>query len=299
MKKYCFLLDTSSDSDGLNIHEDSYVIPFGVIIGSNGQDKLYDDWYGISREEILDALDKGYDVKTSQAPFGIMYEKVEQLLKEYEKVVIFTITKEFSGTYQTYLNIKKQIEDSTGDKERILVVDSRGLGYMQNMAIETVKKGMDMNKSFAEIEKAVKNLISSYCGFTCITNAIQLVKGGRLKGLKAILVKALNLKLIIKYQDGKLDYQDKSLNLFGAMDKGIEMLRKELCLKKNKIKKLVFFSDLKDQNETIELMKYVKMKLNDFDNYEVIENKKFPAAIVAHLGNYSFSVLIVIDKKLY
>ena len=293
-KKFCFLIDTSSDQDAINIHSDTFVIPFGIIINDGKEEKVYDDWYQIDRDSVIEALDKGYDVKTSQPSYGKCYNEVENLLKEFEKVIIFTITKEFSGTYQSYLNIKKALETKYG-KDRILVVDSKSLGYMQNECMKLVKKLMDSNKTFGDIEKTVKKYINSYCGFTCITNATQLVKGGRLKGLKAILVKALNLKLIIKYRDGKLDYQDKATKLAGAIDKGFSILEKELNTKKNKINKVCIFIDLPPSNELNDIINYTKLKFNMFENVEFITDRKLPTAIIAHLGGQSFTVVAYTD----
>ena len=279
-KKFCFLIDTSSDQDAINIHSDTFVIPFGIIINDGKEEKVYDDWYQIDRDSVIEALDKGYDVKTSQPSYGKCYNEVENLLKEFEKVIIFTITKEFSGTYQSYLNIKKALETKYG-KDRILVVDSKSLGYMQNECMKLVKKLMDSNKTFGDIEKTVKKYINSY--------------GGRLKGLKAILVKALNLKLIIKYQDGKLDYQDKATKLAGAIDKGFSILEKELNTKKNKINKVCIFIDLPPSNELNDIINYTKLKFNMFENVEFITDRKLPTAIIAHLGGQSFTVVAYTD----
>ncbi len=122
-----------------------------------------------------------------------------------------------------------------------------------------------------------------------------LVSGGRLKGLKAILVKALNLKLIIKYQDGKLDYQDKATKLAGAIDKGFSILEKELNTKKNKIKKVCIFIDLPPSNELNDIINYTKLKFNMFENVEFITDRKLPTAIIAHLGSQSFTVIAYTD----
>ena len=42
-KKFCFLMDTSSDQDAINIHSDTFVIPFGIIINDGKEEKVYDD----------------------------------------------------------------------------------------------------------------------------------------------------------------------------------------------------------------------------------------------------------------
>lgn len=296
MKNYCFLMDTSGNRDIVNIHEDTYVLPFNIIINDGNGPVSYNDWYDITREQVFDALANGYDVSTSQTAYGITYETFENLLKEYERIFCFTITKEFSGTYNTWCSIKKQLEEEYG-KDRIYVFDTKALGIMQNQIVKIVKVMLDQGKSVHEIEKAIKKHNNEICGFTCITNASQLVKGGRLKGLKAILVKALNIKLVIKYQDGKLTFTDKSLNLPSAIDKGIEMLSKELNFKKNPPKRVVFMSDLSNEEEVNNLIQYSKMKFANYPDCQFSITESFPIAVISHLGNSSFSILVCLDDE--
>ncbi len=294
MKKYCFLMDTAGDPECVNVCEDTQVMPFSMIINDGTEEKIYDDWYGISREQILETLDKGYDLKTSQAPYGKLYDKVENLLKEYEIVVCFSITKEFSGTYQSLLNIKKSLEETYG-KNRIIVLDTRAISVITTEECKLVKELLDAGKNAEYIEDQIKLLNKHVIGLTCITNATQLVKGGRLKGLKALLVKALNLKLVIKYQDGKLEYADKSKNLPGAIDKSFEIAEKEMNFKKYPPKTVYIFSDLVDKNETAKMTEYLKLKFNQYENVEFIEGHSLPNAVVAHLGNHSFTFILFSD----
>ncbi len=296
MKKYCFLMDTAGDQECASVCEDTYVMPFSMIVNDGTEEKVYDDWYGISREQILETLDKGYDLKTAQAPFGKLYDKIETLLKEYELVVCFSITKEFSGTYESLLSIKKSLEEEYG-KNRILVLDTRAISVLTTEECQIVKNMLDANKSLDEIEKEIKAYTQHYIGVTCITNATQLVKGGRLKGLKALLVKALNLKLVIKYEDGKLEFADKSKNLPGAIDKSFEIAEKTLNFKKYPPKNVYIFSDLVDKKETEQMTQYLKLKFNQYENVNFIEGHGLSNAVVAHLGNHSFTFICTTEYK--
>lgn len=300
LKEYCFLLDTSGDQDITEIlPNDTYIMPFSIIINDGKTEKTYNDWQEISTNQVVEALNHGYDVKTSQTPYGLLYEKVESLLQSYQRIFIFTITKEFSGTYNSFINIKKALEEKYG-KDRIIVIDTEALGYMQNIIVQTVKLGLDQNKSISEIEKAIKIINNSLTGFTTITNATQLTKGGRLKGLKALLVKALNIKLVIRYLHGKLDFYDKSFNLAGAIDKGIEAIDKQLNLKKNPPRKVLIISDFSNPEELNKLINYVEMRISTFADDQPIEyifRKEFPTAIVTHLGPNYFTVLVYANHK--
>lgn len=293
MKKYCFLMDTSADPKISKQFKDVHVMQFGIIVKEgNSEEKTFIDWENITRDEIFKYFAKNADVKTSQPSYGFIEAKIEELLQEYEKVICIPISKHFSGTYNSCCSVKKALDKKFG-KNRILIVDGRGLSYMNTNYLIEIKKLLDEGKTLEEVEKHLKHACDKYCGFACVTNASQLVKGGRLTGIKALLVKALNLKLVIKFQDGKLDFYDKSTNLPSAIDKGLVLTNKELELPKNKIHGIYIFSDLNEE-DTKKYTKYVEGK------FPGVEKSKFllsqlPTAIVTHLGNNSFAVIVQIE----
>ncbi|MGL4951529.1 MAG: DegV family protein [Mycoplasma sp.] len=292
-KKYCFLVDTSSDPSIVNLDSNISVMNVEIIAAKNGKEDIYSDWIDISREKVLDLLGKGYDLKTSQPSVGFIEAKIEELLQEYEYVFVLPITKHFSGTYNSCVSVKRTLEKKYG-KNRILVADSRSISYMQCALLlkikDSVEKGLDPNA----IEKVIKNFDDKFIFTTAITNATQLIKGGRLTGLKAILVKALNLKLVLKYRGGKLEFADKSTNLSAAIDKMIINIVTDLKLSKNVVKRVVIMSDLDNKEDTKKCFDEFKTKFSTHFTGEY-ESGLLPTTIITHLGNYSFSIFVEIE----
>lgn len=288
-KKYCFLIDTSADKSILQSKENIEIMPFEIIVNDGKSDKIFCDWKNIDNDTVFEYLAKNYDVKTSQPAVGYIEAKLEELLQEYEKIICIPITKHFSGTYNSVCMVKKDLEKKYG-KNRILVLDTRGVSVLQNRYVEEIskllKQGLDLN----EIEKTMKHFYEKFISFVCVTNASQLVKGGRLTGLKALLVKTLNLKLLIRYLDGKLEFQDKSTNLTAAIDKGVQMVHKQLNLDTKKIVNLSIFSNL-NEKESDKYVNYIKDKYKDSFKGKIYIGH-FPTAIITHLGNNTIAIFV-------
>ena len=290
MKPFCFLIDTSFDFDN-KLGDDVYILPAEIVETVNGKEKIYRDTIDITRDQIRKKLNKDADLKTSQTPYGVIYSKMEELLKNYQTIYVIVITKEFSGMFNTYNEIAKNLEKRNG-KNRILVIDSKSTMIDQNWILDLVRKEAKNGSNFSTIEKKVKSFLTTMCGFTIISNAQQLIKGGRLTGLKSFLVKTLKLKLVIRYQNGALKFIDKSTDMEKAIEKGINDSISELKIPKNEIEKVVILSDL-NEVETKKYQAYVKKLLS---NYYVGEYTKslLPSIVITHLGDFSFSVLIKI-----
>ncbi|MGL4950386.1 MAG: DegV family protein [Mycoplasma sp.] len=292
-KKYCFLIDTSADPSIKKLDPNINVMHVEIIAAKDGKEQIYSDWLNITREKVLELLAKGYDLKTSQPSIGFIEAKIEELLAEYEYVFVLPLTKYFSGTYNSCVSVKKDLEKKFG-KNRILVADSKSISYMQNSLLLFIKNLVEKGADMATIEKEIKGFDEKFMLITSITNATQLIKGGRLTGLKAILVKALNLKLILKFRGGKLEFADKSTNLNAAIDKMVTIVANDMKLEKNKVKRVVIMSDLPTKAETDASSTYLKNKLKPYFSGN-FETGLLPTTIITHLGDYSFTFYLEIE----
>ncbi len=290
MKEFCFLIDTSFDFT-FDLGPDVFVLPPEIIKTMNAKEIIYQDTINISRDDVRKFLANGADIKTSQTPYGIIQSKLEELLTKYKTIYCIVITKDFSGMFNTYTKIANSFEKKYG-KNRIFVIDSKAAIIDQNWILDIVRKGAEKKENYSSIKKSISNLNAKLCGFTIISDATQLIKGGRLSGLKAILVKALSIKLIIRYKEGALKFIDKTRDIYTAIDKGFNDAYNQLKIPKNKLDKVVIFSDLNEE-DTNKLSNYVKNKLDSLYEEDIIVSK-FPTIIIAHLGDSSFSVLFKI-----
>lgn len=289
--KYTFLIDSSASQQVFNM-KNVNVLPVEIIVEQNGEEKAFKDNIEISREEVENYIKKDVDLKSSQTPYGVISEKLVELLTKNEKVICLTISKNLSGLYNSYCSIKKELEKDPEYKNRILVVDTLSLGIQQDFLIEDITDFLERGLTFAEIEQKIKEINKKYCGVTAITNATRLKKGGRLTGIKALLVRALNIKLLIKWQNGALTFVDKKSNLEDSVDRMWEIITQELSIPKNKIRRLIVFSEL-DKTTTEKLNKRLLDQIKQ-PNIKIIESK-FPTCVILHLGIGSYSILAQIE----
>lgn len=290
-KEFAFLVDTSATNKILE-KDNVFYVPIEVIIEKKDGPISLKDHDDISREEIENHIKNDVDLKSAQTPYGVVSEKMTELLQTYEKVICLPISKQLSGQYNSFCSVKKELEAYPEYKNRILVLDTLSLGILQDYLVEDVTTYLKKGFSFSEIESLVKETATKTCGATTITNATRLKKGGRLTGIKALLVKALNIKLIIKFKNGALEFADKKSNLEDSVVAICNVISKDLNLSTRRIKRLFIMSDLDDAT-TKKLNKLVVNELNLSE--DAIISSKLPSCIILHLGINSYSVLVTIE----
>ena len=289
MKKIAFLIDTSAAIEFIK-QENVEVLPVKIIVNDGKNEIEYNDYTEFSRKDVVENIKKGYDIKTSQTPYGLIEKNIVELLKKYDRVYCLQISKTLSGQYNSYCQIKKEL-DKTIEKDRVIVVDTNALGMDQNFLIEEITKWEEEQIPIDKIINNIKNFTKKRCGGVIIRNLERLIKGGRLTGVKAIIAKALNLNLIIEWYLGSLTYFDKSLRMNDAITKLANNIQQKINYKENGIKKIVFYTDLPDNEERKQLVAETLEKLNlpkDF-NYILCE---IPGVVVIYLGNNYFGFYV-------
>lgn len=280
MKKIGFLIDTSASIDYIN-NKDVKVLPVKINVNDGKSEKEYDDYVEFKMKDVVHGIKNGYDIKTSQTPYGIIQENIIEMLKVYDRVYCLTISKSLSGQYNSYCQIKKDL-DKTIEKDRLIVVDTNALGMDQNYLIEEITNCEKQEMSIDKILSCIKEFTKRRCGGVIIRNLERLIKGGRLTGVKAILAKALNLNLVIEWYNGLLTYNDKSLKFIDAIDKNIANIEKKIKFKDNGIKRLVFYTDISG-SEKNEFINYVLKKLDLPNNFKYVCTE-LPDVVIIYLG---------------
>lgn len=147
--------------------------------------------------------------KTSLPPLDYTQELVEGYTKAGEDVMIFTISSEISGTYNT---MRMLFEDNP----KVRVIDSRmAVGGMRLLLEEAIKY---KDESLDFVEEKVKALIPRIKILAIPETLDYLLRGGRLSKTSWMLGSLLSLKPVIGFKDGKVDVMDKKRGLKQAMN---------------------------------------------------------------------------------
>jgi len=283
MKKVAIITDTSGYSKP-KVIEGLYINPIGVIVETVDQTHIYNDTIDIQRNEILNYLKEGANVTTSQPRIGEIIERTEQILEEYDAVVFIVISKKLSGSYYSL----KLVQDEFGPK-RVHIIDTMEVGPTIVWMIEDVRKLLNEGKTFKEIDEYINDFNKRCFSTVIVKNAKQLVKGGRLSGLKGMLVNALKIKLIIKVEKGKLEYFSKDNSMGGAASKSLELINEKIEFKKKKIKRIAISSDLTNKEEYDLCLNNIKEFCGD--DIE-ISSIPLPGCIISHVGSDTFAITI-------
>ncbi len=158
----------------------------------------------ISNEEVENLIFDGRNVKTACPSPAIFQELYEKALKEgAEHILVFTISKTLSGTYNSAIIARKNLDDDIKNS-KIKIIDtaqvSYGSSYLVIKTIEMLKKDMSLD----DIYKSINNMIPRGKFYFVVNDLKTIKKNGRLNLLKYIVAKALHIIPICLYENGEL-----------------------------------------------------------------------------------------------
>lgn len=178
-----------------NIH----TIPFTVLLGEkSGLDGE------ITPPEIFEYVSKNNILpKTSAINEYQFNEYFENLLKEYDAIIHFSLSSELSSAY------KNGLRTSTLFKN-VHVIDSRSLSTGIALQVMHACDLRDQGKSVEEILNAIEKRIPAVQASFVVNTLDYLYKGGRCSGLTRLAALVFRIKPQIVVADGKM----KSTNKF-------------------------------------------------------------------------------------
>lgn len=206
--------DSTSDLDLSIINELGItVIPLKIKIDDSD---YFKDGIDITKEEFWIKNSSGeIESKTFQPSpdeFKIIYEKL--LGRGYKKIISIHVSGKLSGTQQAAKVAKGMLKDNSED---IIVIDSKsvssGLGYQVIGASKRIKSGESLNEILNWLE-CIQNKIKVYF---VVDDINHLIKGGRINKTAAAVGSFLNLKPILKIENGEIIVEGNALGQTRAM----------------------------------------------------------------------------------
>ncbi|RXJ00654.1 DegV family protein [Anaerobacillus alkaliphilus] len=227
MKKIAWVTDSSAYiPDHMLGNEDIYVVPLVLIL--DGEE--YRDGIDLTEEELYSKL-KAFTTppKTSQPAIGDFVTLYNELKERYDAVIGVHISRALSGT----ISASEQAAE-VADLD-MKIIDSKILSYPLTGLIE---RGMALNSEGREIDEIAKELqeiADSGETYVLVGSLEQLQRSGRLNGLQYLLGSLLNIRPIIKIEDGKLGIFEKKRSDVKAANRIFELLDQAMTLPKNEV----------------------------------------------------------------
>ena len=140
--------------------------------------------------------------KTSCPPLAEFISAFEKELKKGNDVVCVCISAKLSSSYQTAVNAAEILSDSYDN--RVLVIDSIGATGSQALLVLEIYKMIEDGLSLEDIGRISEELKYTSGVYFTLDDLSFLQKGGRIGKASALLGTILNIKPILKVEDGEV-----------------------------------------------------------------------------------------------
>ncbi len=174
-------------------------------------DKCYDDDLGksISFENFYKLMDEGVETKTSQVNVQEFIEYFSKFLKEGKDILHISLSSGISGTYNSALMAKEELEKQFPDR-KIYIVDSlgasSGYGLLMDKAAELRDSGMSIEEVYNWLNAHKLDLHHWFFS----TDLKFFIKGGRVSKTAGFVGKMLKIcPLLDVNEEGKLIPREK------------------------------------------------------------------------------------------
>jgi len=253
------------------------VFPLSVQMG----DKLYKDGVDITPEEIITRVNAGENLPKTSAVNAAEYREVfEELLRDCDAILHFSISSEMSCSYQ---NACLAAEDLP-----VYCVDSRSLSSGIALLLAEAADMAEEGKDAAEIAEALKSIQEKLDVSFILDRLDYLYKGGRCSMLTMLGANVLHLRPCIEVRDGKMGVGKKYRGTY------------ERCLKQyvaDRLKdaeqisaKRVYLTHTGISPEALKMVR--KMALEAIPFADVFETRA-GCTITSHCGDNTFGILMV------
>lgn len=250
--------------------------PLNVIV----DEVEYLDGISINQEELLKYMNNNSEIKTSTPPPGVIIEYFENLFKEYDKIIHFTISSKLSSMYSLFTNIANEYFEG-----KLTIIDSySGSALMLSHALyakEEVEKGTDIETICENIEQRKKD---NYI-WLIPKNLTTLKKGGRISPAIAAVGNMLGLKPVLSFVDGALVKDGMTKSMKKAFYEKIDNNYESCPIEKYDYTIISFDGDINVVNM---LSEYISKKANGYIPIKGI----IPINISAHCGPGTIGILV-------
>ncbi len=252
--------------------------------------KEYKDDESITTDIVDEQFEKGNYLKSSCVPLGEMMEAVEEMLKEYEEVIIFTIHKYISSQWSNCQIVKEEAPD------RIFIQKGNIMNWETKkfiiMARELSKQGLKANEIMEIINKESDNTATI---FTCETWK-GMTQGGRFSKLAGRILDKVSAYPIISLQHESPKFYGLSRDYHKVIDKMIEKFIKENNLESiNDIEEVSLYSTGLDKDKEDFLINHLAKKLKK--PVEQIEISSNPIVVYLQTAKNAYGIGLKIKNK--
>lgn len=205
--------------DSIRNHPDIHIVPLYVVKG----DMPYKDGIEVNAETVYEWIDVGERVSTSQPAIGDFVTIYEDLKETYDMGIAIHLSSELSGTYSA------SVQGAEIAEFELLAIDSRAGIYTMGLLLEELIERVERGDALEDVEAYMKERVKDVRIELTLQNLTQMQKGGRISKSKALIGNMLQLKPVLRFEDGLIvpyqtvrTYKKAQAHLFEVIRAAIE-----------------------------------------------------------------------------
>ena len=221
--------DSCCDFTKLEMRKDNISrVPMSIIIGGveYKDDGLrnQEDWIKLIKE------DPGYPQSACPSPDDF-YQEFEEDCDNY----VITLSSKLSGVYNSAM-VAKDMYEEEHENARIHIFDSKSAAAGQHLIYEKIMEYVNAGDSFEEVVKKVETFRDEMFTIFVLDDLETFKKNGRLKGIKALVATAMNVKPVLVGDDGDIRQIDQSIGVEHAVNRMLYIIEKKGFDKNRKVR---------------------------------------------------------------
>lgn len=207
------ITDSSCDlPENILAEYDIDVVPLKLFFDGDG---MYEDGVTISKEQFRAKMYQSRTLPLTAGPDPQNFINVfEKAIRETGEAIYIGLSSRLSGTFQN-----GQIAHDMMGSDKVILVDSAtasiGVGILAVRAAELVREKLDMTTILEKINAYRDNMVT-LCTFDRLEN---LIKGGRATKVQGLLGSLLDIKLIVRNENGQIKMLEKVRGRHRSLDR--------------------------------------------------------------------------------
>lgn len=204
MNKYVILTDNCVDMTPAQRKEYGieYPIP-GFVTFPNGESKPADiDWEQMTFEDFFHSMEKKVVYKSSMPNPYQVSERVEEYFKQGLDVLAITLSSGMSGTFNSFLSAKKELEEKYPER-KLLAIDSKrysgGIALLSIYASKNREAGMSVEDNYDWLMEKKMGLHQ----MGVLDDLHFLARSGRISKFKAVMGTMVGVKPMADFENEK------------------------------------------------------------------------------------------------
>ena len=261
-KKIAIITDTGADNLDQLIKLDVDYVPLYITFdGENYQKQMID--IGINEfYNKLGATD--FHPKTSLPSVMDYVDKFNEHLANDEDILYIALNSKFSGSYQASLSARDLILEENKDA-RIEIIDSLTVSFNQFCLVREAALMAKDNATMEEILDKLNKMIPINKLFVTVESLDSLKESGRLSNFSAALGGLLNIKPILRLEDGVLAPTAKVKGMNKALSGLIKDAKEFMGDDIDSYKIAILYGDSKDNSKAFEEMVTNELEFKDIE----------------------------------